>query len=389
MEQDRDSIAAATRVPGDPVTARPIEFVERKGLGHPDTICDGVAEAVSRALCRAYRDRVGRVLHHNVDKVTLIAGAADPAFGGGTVTAPLTLVLGGRATATAGSERVPVHEIATDAAREYLADNFPALPAAAVEVEVRTGEGSADLRELYARDGARANDTSFGVGHAPLSPTERVVRTVEPRIREAVDAVGEDVKVMAVRGEDRLHLTVAAAVVGGRVGSMEAYEAAVAAVREAARDRARAETDLAVSVTVNAADDLDAGVEGVYLTETGLSAEMGDDGAVGRGNRANGLITPQRPMSLEAAAGKNPVTHVGKLYNVLAREAAAAAAERFDAYAAVQVLSEIGAPVTAPAAVDVTTAHEDPEAVLELVREHLGRTGDLTDRLVAGAVDLF
>ena len=68
---------------------------------------------------------------------------------------------------------------------------------------------------------------------------------------------------------------------------------------------------------VNALDDPKASDEsGIYLTVTGLSAEQGDDGEVGRGNRVNGLITPSRAMSLEAAAGKNAVAHVGKLYNL-------------------------------------------------------------------------
>jgi len=58
----------------------------------------------------------------------------------------------------------------------------------------------------------------------------------------------------------------------------------------------------------------------LYLTATGTSAEQGDDGQVGRGNRVNGLITPYRPMTLEAAAGKNPVSHVGKTYNIAARQ---------------------------------------------------------------------
>jgi S-adenosylmethionine synthetase len=69
-------------------------------------------------------------------------------------------------------------------------------------------------------------------------------------------------------------------------------------------------------VVVNAADDLQAG--SVYLTVTGTSAEAGDDGEAGRGNRVNGLITPYRPMTMESAAGKNPVTHVGKISNVCA-----------------------------------------------------------------------
>lgn len=59
----------------------------------------------------------------------------------------------------------------------------------------------------------------------------------------------------------------------------------------------RKRTSLKVTVVINAADNYEKDI--VYLTVTGTSAECGDDGQVGRGNRANGLITPYRPMTLE------------------------------------------------------------------------------------------
>ncbi len=36
----------------------PVEIVERKGLGHPDNICDAVADPFSLAHCRCYVDRI-------------------------------------------------------------------------------------------------------------------------------------------------------------------------------------------------------------------------------------------------------------------------------------------------------------------------------------------
>ena len=89
--------------------------------------------------------------------------------------------------------------------------------------------------------------------------------------------------------------------------------------------------------------------ENIYLTVTGTSIEMGDDGATGRGNRGNGLITPMRPMTMEAIAGKNPVSHVGKIYNVLAQKAAGEIAELDgvkEAY--VTLVSKIGSPISQP-----------------------------------------
>lgn len=43
----------------------PFEVVERKGRGHPDTICGLIAEHVSHDLQQFYLRQYGRVLHYN------------------------------------------------------------------------------------------------------------------------------------------------------------------------------------------------------------------------------------------------------------------------------------------------------------------------------------
>ncbi len=55
--------------------------------------------------------------------------------------------------------------------------------------------------------------------------------------------------------------------------------------------------------------------------KTNKTAENAESGQVRRGNRVNGII-PLRPVSSEAAAGKNPVSHVGKINNVLSHRIA-------------------------------------------------------------------
>jgi S-adenosylmethionine synthetase len=196
-----------------------------------------------------------------------------------------------------------------------------------VRFDVLIEPGSQDLRHLFARRHrlhlALANDTSIGVGHAPLSPLERLVlnaeRAINGRDRERDHpAWGEDAKVMALRSGDMVHVTVACAMIGRYLPHMDDYLAEKAAIEKAVLEVAMGEGFSACEVSVNAADDTSTG--SIYLTVTGTSAEAGDDGQVGRGNRVNGLITPCRRMSLEATAGKNPVTHVGKIYNVLAND---------------------------------------------------------------------
>jgi len=380
-----------------------VEIVERKGIGHPDSICDGVAEHVSRALARTYLDRFGTVLHYNTDETQLVAGTAAPAFGGGEVLAPIYLLIVGRATKFYEGERIPAERVALSAAREYLDETFPFLDVGSdVVVDVSLGEGSGDLQEVFGEEGAvpMANDTSYGVGHAPLTETERVVRETERRLNGeyAADhpAVGQDIKVMGKREGDRIDVTVAVAAIDRHVPEMGAYRDTLAGVEEFVGEMAGEYTDREVRVHVNTADDYEDG--SIYLTTTGTSAEQGDDGSVGRGNRANGLITPNRPMSMEATSGKNPVNHIGKIYNLLSTEIARSVVDEVDGIRELQLrlLSQIGAPIDDPhiadaslrteAGVDVADIRPEVRAAID---DELANVTAITERVIHDELDTF
>ena len=98
--------------PIPPLAERSIEIVERKGIGHPDTICDAVMDAISVALSQCYLREFGCVLHHNVDKGLLAAGSVALHFGGGHVQRPMELTIGDRATFKLGGQTIPVADIA-------------------------------------------------------------------------------------------------------------------------------------------------------------------------------------------------------------------------------------------------------------------------------------
>ena len=383
-----------------------VEIVERKGLGHPDTICDALAETLSRNLCRSYRDRFGEILHHNVDKALLCGGRAAPAFGGGSVLAPISVYLAGRATAEVGNQSINIREIAIDGSRSWVRCNLHALDAERdVRFQVLIEPGSQDLQKLFSRRPqqhvALANDTSIGVGYAPLSPLERLVLRAEKRIngrdrQREHPAWGEDVKVMGLRRGSVVHLTVACAMIGRYLAHIDDYLGEKAAIEKTIAELAAEHGFSACEVSVNAADEASAGE--IYLTVTGTSAEAGDDGQVGRGNRVNGLITPCRPMSLEAAAGKNPVTHVGKIYNVLAGELAATLVASIPEIASAHCLmaSRIGSPITSPSVLQVNLATRDgcPIDMLkgrvdDIAATCLARIPRLVDDFVAGAISVF
>jgi S-adenosylmethionine synthetase len=381
-----------------------IEIVERKGIGHPDSICDGIAEAVSRALAQAYIDRVGKVLHYNTDETQLVAGDAAPAFGGGEVVEPIYILIVGRATKRYEGTEIPVDSIALEAARNYLRETIPNLDLETdVIVDVRLGEGSGDLQEVFSEEGTTvpmANDTSFGVGHAPLSETERIVYNTERRLVEDFGAdhpaLGQDIKVMGKREGSTIDLTVAAALVDTYVPNMEAYRAEIDAIREYVTDLAYEYTDREVRVHVNTADDPAEGA--IYLTTTGTSAEQGDDGSVGRGNRANGLITPNRSMSMEATSGKNPVNHIGKIYNLLSTEIAEQVVAEVEGIRdlRVRLLSQIGSPIDQPHVADIHVITEDgyelsdvDPQIREIVDEGLAGVQEVTQAVIHGELSTF
>jgi S-adenosylmethionine synthetase len=356
---------------------REVEIVERKGRGHPDAICDGLAEAFSIGLMRAYDERCGTILHHNVDKVLLAAGSSAPRFGGGEVLAPLEIFLAGRATSHAGGMVIPVADIARQTSLAWLRANLHALdPGRDVRIHTLVRPGSAALAGLSPRaqaSGFVANDTSIAVGHAPPSRLERTVLAVEqiltsPATIAAHPVIGEDVKVMGLRRGHQIDLTVAAAIVDRHVASEADYVDAKALVARLAEHAAREIHEHHVRVAVNAADDLRAGR--LYLTVTGTSAEGGDDGEAGRGNRVGGLITPSRPMTLEAAAGKNVAMHVGKSYSIIAHRMARGIVERCPevADATCILVSRIGSPVEMPQLVELQLRTRD-DLPLDPLRE--------------------
>jgi len=381
-----------------------VEIVERKGIGHPDSICDGIAEHVSGALARAYLDRVGKVLHYNTDETQLVAGTAAPAFGGGEVIEPIYILIVGRATKKYDGQRIPVDSIALDAARDYLRETLPDLDLETdVIVDVKLGEGSGDLQTVFGEEGQSvpmANDTSFGVGHAPLTETETLVYETERRLNtdfhDDHPALGQDVKVMGKREGDQIDLTVAAAMVDQYIPDMDAYKHEIEAVREFVHDLSTDYTDRDVTVHVNTADDYEDG--SIYLTTTGTSAEQGDDGSVGRGNRANGLITPNRSMSMEATSGKNPVNHIGKIYNLLSTRIAESVVDDVDGIRdlRIRLLSQIGRPIDQPHVADAhlvttddTDLHEIEDDVTEIIDHHLANVTDITQAVIDGELDTF
>ncbi len=387
-----------------PVEEQRVELVERKGIGHPDSLADGIADAISRALCREYIEEFGQVMHHNTDQVELVGGQARVDFGGGEVIKPIYILISGRATTVVDNILVPVHKIAIKAAKEYLSSAVRNLDVESdVIIDSRIGQGSVDLVDVFKRSRQipLANDTSFGVGFAPLSDVERLCYQTErylnsDEFKKRFPESGEDIKVMGLREGNRIALTISMAMVAKHVPDIDHYISVVQQIKEEVENLASKITERDVEVFLNTGDDYER--KTVYLTVTGTSTEMGDDGSVGRGNRVNGLITPNRHMSMEAAAGKNPVNHVGKIYNLLAPRIAEQITKEVAGVKEVYVrlLSQIGKPIDQPKAASVQLILEEGVSlssvesdIVSIVDENLANITKITEMFIEGKLTTF
>lgn len=391
-----------------------IVIAERKGYGHPDTMADQLAEALSRAYSRHTLARFGAVLHHNFDKLCLLGGASEVRYGSGRMLSPVRVLVNGRAARSCGGEAIPVDELIRNTVTDFFAERLPRL-ADAIHVElnvtsnsspgaVTTGRETPERTRWFAPRSADdlrerrchlANDTSLGTGWAPESPVEAFVRDLADMLSapgeytRARPWLGSDVKVMAFADADEIDVVACVPQKCEHVRDRATYLANRAQVHDDCLSYAKRRFPvMKVRIRLNNRDIPEQ--DELYLTYTGSSIESGDEGVVGRGNRVTGLITPLRPMNMEGANGKNPVYHVGKLYNVTAQRLAQRLYETTGSYAEVHLISATGHRLDRPWRALVRLGAVEPSTgkVVTLVREAIEGFPGLTDEIIGTGVPM-
>ena len=390
-----------------PLWKRDFEIVERKGLGHPDTICDSLMDSMSVALCDAYKREFGVILHHNLDKCLLTAGRSEPAFGGGKIIEPMKVFMGDRATMNVGEKTLDVRKIMEDNGRKWFQNNMRYVDSKeGVKFFSEVQPGSQNLSDIFKRKKTEylgANDTSATVGYYPFTPTEDLVKRLESYLNSTLfhslyPCSGEDVKIMAYRNAKGIDLTVAIALVDGFIKNEREYFSEKNSIQQEIFELASKRCTIPITgIHLNALDVAGRGTDGLYLTVSGTSAEAGDSGQVGRGNDVAGIIPLCRPMASEAAPGKNPVSHVGKIYNALSFKIAkrvfweTKGAEEVYCW----LLSRIGKPINEPAAVSVQTISEGElkpywsPIIEEIVEEEFENLDKFCKELAKGKIKLY
>jgi len=390
------------------------EVVERKGIGHPDTIADALAENLSVAYSRYTLDHFGAILHHNFDKVSVLGGTTEVDFGNGRLTSPIRVILNGRASVRFADKVIPVRDLLETEARRFFSELFAGHINPERDIETHwfvsnaSGPGKTkwstgsrahlfaprSIGEVKGYDRLLNNDTSMGCGYAPLSSLEQAVRELEeelnsPSTKQMHPWLGTDIKVMATRVNQKCGVTICLPQIARHVSSLEVYQENLAAMRVFVEQKLGAcLPGVEITLWFNTRDDFARG--DVYLTAIGSSIESGDEGIVGRGNRVNGLITPLRPMNLEGACGKNPKYYSGKLYNVAAHRIAERLYQETQSACEVLLISQAGQPLVEPWQTIVRIAHNhDEKRVMWIVEEELSRISDITEALLAKTIRLY
>lgn len=372
----------------------PVEIVERKGLGHPDTICDLIVDQLSIRLSQIYLKEFGTIPHFNIDKALLSAGETENRFGGGKILKPMLFVIGDRATEKVGNKKINLEKVIRQEIYAFLKQNYRFLNEKNFLIQNEIKPGSSSLVDIFSRQGKilPANDTSALVGYAPMTFLESLVFDLErflnsKKFKKEYPETGEDIKIMGYRDNKRIHLVLAVAFVDKFIKSEKDYFEKKKNVVKAIENFLTKNYPQKITFEINTLDKKGRGISGCYLTVTGTSADSGDSGEVGRGNRVNGVIPLNRVAGSEASAGKNCVSHVGKIYNLLSFKIADEIYQKTGKKNTVWLVSKIGQPVDQPALISVSIENlskKEEKITKEVVWENFFNMDKFIQELIFG-----
>ena len=362
------------------------EVVERKGLGHPDSLTDAIAALMSIIYSKNTLEEYGRILHHNIDKVAIAGGTSNPKFGGGEIVEPAEVLFIGRAIIKMNGNPINVYDMAKKSVETIsinnVGENFkPNFSTNWIK------RGSVDLISNFEKNTPLANDTSFATSWAPYSKMELLALNIEKylnSLKTKQPFIGTDIKVMVRRINDEINVNIALAFIDKYVENRIDYNQKKEYIRSLVSQEFEI---LEKNLHLNTADGEKENE--AYLTVTGTSTECGDDGQVGRGNRITGVIAPGRPNTLEATAGKNPNRHVGNFYNVWATIIARKIWEEMGVKNNVKLVSTLGKPITECDAMIQTEYEADKKRVNEIVESVVENYEKITEDIINKKVDMY
>lgn len=382
------------------------ETIERKGIGHPDTIADALASLISQSYCRyTIKNCEGLILHHQIDKLMIIGGKTKVRFGKGNFINPIKIIIAGRATYSYKELSIPVNRIINTTIRRYFKDKFPLVnlekdvivenlltdyagPGTLISSKGAIANMFSPKSKLQVRGYEKliANDTSYCVAYAPYSKLERSIIKLENYLnnkssKKKYPWLGSDIKIMAVRNYNEVDITLCIPQIAKYVKSLVEYKNNLVVIGNVIKKRLELSLPKHIlNLSINTKDDF--GKMNIYLTVSGASLS-GDIGVVGRGNRTNGLITSNRPMSLEGTNGKNPRYYSGFVYAVASKKIANQLYKLTGKPNIVEIVSQNGGLLKKPWRIRIISSAEKRK-ILKVVDKNLNNIENFTMEFVNG-----
>lgn len=391
------------------------EFVERKWMGHPDTLSDSLAERLSLMYSRYTKDHFGAILHHNFDKTGLLWWASHVEFWEWYLTKPIRVLLTWRASTKFWDEVIPLEEMLINETKYFFREKFPMIDIEkGLEFHYLLSNKSSPWKvdENSKEEGTRkhwfeprslsdlgelkflwSNDTSLWCGYYPLTQLERLILEIENTLnseqyKQDKPWLWSDIKLMGTRYLNDVDLTLCIPQIANHVKNIEEYRKNIESVEKTINEifiaQSKGNTLENISIHINTRDNYDTCE--LYLTATGSSIESWDEGLVWRGNRVNWLISPMKPMSMEGAAWKNPVYHIGKIYYIAAQKIAQKIYELTGSYVEVYLVSQSGRKLIDPwkTVIYIDKENTTSPELRSLVYEELRKIPNITEDFLAG-----
>ena len=259
---------------------------------------------------------------------------------------------------------------------------------------------SDDKSVKHHNNGFRSNDTSTTVSYHPLSDLENMVIMSEefldnPDFKKTHQYVGTDIKVMGKRVKKDIELTLCIPFIAKFTPDQNFYINKLKDLKYLIIEILKKDfSEYSINILLNTRDNFDN--QDVYLTAIGSAIESGDEGAVGRGNRSNGVIPFTRNMSSEAPCGKNPVYHTGKIFTVIGDIIAEEIFNRLGIESTVYLTSQMGRDMNDPwqVAIAVDGYQKDIDEKLKddienIVEENLKKHIEATNKVVDGEIKIY
>lgn len=388
-----------------------IEVVEKKGIGHPDSLADGLAEAISYVYSKYCLKNFGYILHHNMDKINVLGGRSSAGFGFGEQLDRIRVIINGRMSLSFGGIEIPVFDIASQTVRKYFKTLIPTLD---VDKDIRIFDfinraggaphkgnkwfrpnSVADLPEVKL---PRANDTCSVVNSNPYSKIEALSLSIHDLfyksfLEKKYDYLGTDIKIMIMRIEKEVSITMCIPFLGSKTPDLTFYISKKEELKKMILKHAKDALGKYYSITLDINMRDNPKINDLYILANGTAAESGDEGIVGRGNRSSGFIASYRPYSIEASQGKNPTYFGGKVYDLFTRRLSQELFDKMGINTNVFVMTQNGALLKQPS--NIIIQIEGEEAVLDekkiktITEKHLLTVDDTWKEIMTEQENLY